>query len=106
MTMEIGYRVGHIKNSTLLKTISQRNILRFPELRLTIDAKHYDNLRRYISYIKIIIKDTGTTYGITAEDFDRLKLPYDYGNGKGYRVALKNWGTLSKQLHTEFKGLG
>lgn len=66
MTTEIGYSVGHLKNSTLLKTIKQRNILRFPELSLTFDAKHYDNLRKYFKYIKIIVKETGETFGITA----------------------------------------
>ena len=89
--------VGHIKNSTLLKTVHQWNVLRLPELSFTFDAKHYDNLRKYINYIKVRVQETGKTYGITAQDFDRLKLSYDYGNGKGYRVAVKDWILLNQQ---------
>ncbi len=98
MTSEIGYSVGYVHNSTLIKTIKKRNILRFPEACFTFDALHYNRLRKYFGYIKIKIKETGEIYGISAEDFDRRKIFYDYGNGQGFRVAIEYWTLQGKQL--------
>lgn len=100
---EIFTPVGHVKNGVLVKHIFRRNILRKPELCFTFDKVLYDQYRKFFRYIRITLAETNETYGITADEFDKTAVVYDYGNGAGYRLPIRCWALESKQVPLEVK---
>jgi len=82
----------------MIKKISSRHILALPEPAFTIDAAKYDELRSYSHRVRIVIKESGTVYEMTAEAFDIARKVYDYGNGRGYRVPVKFWKKAAEQM--------
>ena len=89
---------GYIQDGVFVKKISQGNILRLPVPSFTIDQAKYDGLRPYFKRVRIIVKETSEIYEISADDFDRLRILYDYGNGPGYRVEVKAWEKVAAQI--------
>ncbi len=93
--LETGIPSGHIERETLIKKVKPGNVLRVPEKSFTIDQAIYDGAREYISNICMILENTH--YELTVIEFDKYRVAYDYGNGAGYRVAIKHWRKTAEQ---------
>ena len=93
----VGVPTGCVHDGVFCKGVWYKNILWEPEPSLTIDKALYDHDRPYFRLVRITIKDRGTIYELPAELFDHLKIPYNYGNGANYRVAIQHWGKKGEQ---------
>lgn len=92
-----GIPTGTVQDFVFIKHIKRRNILWHPVPSLTISKPLYDSHRRYFRLVRLIM-DSGDIYELPAETFDRIKVEYDYGNGKNYRVPLCEWNKTAHQL--------
>ena len=95
MSIELGSPVGHLVNGALVKNIKPANVLRLPEKSFTVDKQVYDKWRAYIK--KVVVNLENDYYELSAEEFDKIKIPYNYGNGYSYRVAIKHWHKITEQ---------
>jgi hypothetical protein len=84
-----GVKTGNVEHGILTKQLRNNNILRKPEPSFTIDAALYDSNKEKIT--RVVMVYGGRRYWLAAEEFDRLKKYYDYGNGAGYRVPISEW---------------
>ncbi len=96
MGIEAGIPSGHIEKGVLVKNWKRKNLLQQPELSFTLDKKIWDESRHFVKTLVMIVVKTDT-YWLTAAEFDKLKIAYNYGNGDGYRVAVKDWHRGSHQ---------
>ncbi len=93
--LETGSPVGHLVNGVLVKNIKPANVLRYPEQSFTVDKQVYDKLRAYFKKIAVSLGDEH--YELSADEFDNIKILYNYGNGASYRVAIKHWHKITEQ---------
>lgn len=93
--IETGLPVGHIVNGKLVKRIKPNNVLRYPEKSFTIDKQLFEAYKDHIKGIVIILEST--YYKLSLAEFNKLKIPYNYGNGDSYRVPVYAWSKTSEQ---------
>lgn len=102
----IGFSAGAVFGNNLIKHVQHRNILWRPEPCVTISKELYDAKRPFINRITFkIFHDANRppeVYSLPAVLFDVLKITYDYGNGKNYRVAIKDFNKQGKQSELHF----
>lgn len=97
--IELGLASGRLVGRALVKNIKPQNILRYPEKSFTVDQVLYERLRPFFKRVVIVLDSE--RFELSADEFDRLRLKYDYGNGVGYRVALKYWNKITEQRRME-----
>ena len=86
-----GRTVFVVDGRVIKKDISgSRHLLKQPDA-IAIDGDEYDSRRTTFDSLNIFDKETGVTYGISAESFDRYRVPFDRGFGRQYYVVLGRW---------------
>ena len=97
--IEKGTISGHFVNGILVKRVKPENILHYPEPSFTFDFALY---RHYRSYIKALqVECDGETFRLSRDEFEKFAVKYDYGNGEGYRVPVRLWHKVARQLHLD-----
>lgn len=91
------WAVGFVRDGVFLKFIWAKNVLRLPEPSFTVDRNHYNELRPQFTIVHFMIRDFTEVYEISAADFDKYRVPYDYGAGWNYRVAITHFKKVSAQ---------
>ena len=86
-----GRIVAQICDGIFSKSIAgSKHLLKAPPA-IALDADSYDGLRENFRTIKVTDRETGRTYVISADEFDRFKVQMDRGYGRQYFVPLGNW---------------
>ena len=97
MDRTVGLPSGVVQDGVFTKRIWQKNILWHPEPSFTFDKFLFENKRPFIKRIRVVVIEKGAVYELPIALFDKLKKEYNYGNGKGYRVPIKDWGKEGHQ---------
>ena len=89
---------GYFHNGIYTKKVKDSNILRIPERCFTFDEETYEKNRHRFGIVRVIVKETRKIYELSADEFDRIRIRYDYGNGAGYLVPVRLWTIIANQL--------
>jgi len=92
------YAVGKVKNEIFIKNFYTRNILRKDGPWLTLDAKKYDKLRDTFDTIIFHNQDTGESFLMYADVFDSLRIEYNLGHGRSYKVLQNKFEKIMKGI--------